>query len=195
MSYIIKVSDSDIQIPCQEGDSILQAVTQAGYEIPYSCKTGICGSCKGQVLAGQVDQPTTFESVSHEERERGLTLFCQAKPTSDIEILPISIIKIDRAAPKVIEAKVYRVTRVTADVTILELRFSAGKRLKFKAGQYLDVIMEDGLRRSYSMANQPKKKWRTYICHVPEGSFMLYGGASQAGNAQIKLLSEVLFER
>lgn len=176
MPYIIKVANSDIQIPCKEGDSILQAVTHAGYEIPYSCKTGICGSCKGQLVAGEVDQPREFESLSLDEREKGLTLFCQAKPISNIEILPLSIIKIDKSVPKIIEAKIYRATQVTADVTILELRFSAGKRVQFKAGQYLDVIMDDGSKRSYSMANQPKKNdgVTLHIRHVSGGKFTSY---------------------
>lgn len=176
MPHVIKVTKSDIQIPCQDGDSILQAITLAGYEVPYSCRTGVCGSCKGQLLSGQVDQPHALESISREEREVGYTLFCQAKPISDIEISPISIIKVDRAAPKVIDAKVYRFTRITPDVTVLDLRFPAGKRIQFKAGQYLDVMMESGLKRSYSMANEPKKNdgVTLHIRHVPDGRFTEY---------------------
>jgi NAD(P)H-flavin reductase len=130
-----------------------------------------------------------LESISKEECDKGFTLFCQAKPLSNIEISPISIIKVDKAAPITIDAKVYRVTRKPPDVTLLELRFPAGKRVQFKAGQYLDIILENGLRRSYSMANQPKKNdgVNLHIRHVAGGEFtkILEGGI--AAGATIKL--------
>ncbi len=84
-------------------------------------------------------------------------LFCQARPKTDLEIVPREIRRTDPAAKSTIDAKVLRVTEAAADVRIVQLRFPAGVRAKFKAGQYLDVILPDGARRSFSMANAPQQ--------------------------------------
>ncbi|HCN89669.1 MAG TPA: flavin oxidoreductase [Oxalobacteraceae bacterium] len=176
MAYTVHVAQSDITFDCVEGMTILDAAKNAGYELPYSCRSGICGSCKGKLLSGSADMPGSSETLSREERDAGYTLFCQARPISDIEIGPRSITKLDPNAHKTVDAKVYRVTRVTDDVSLVQLRFPAGTRVKFKAGQYLQVLMQDGARRSYSMANPPHQSdgVQLHIRHVPGGRFTGY---------------------
>ncbi|SMP72847.1 CDP-6-deoxy-delta-3,4-glucoseen reductase [Noviherbaspirillum suwonense] len=176
MSYLIRVAQSDIEFECAEGATILEAARKGGYELPYSCRTGICGSCKGHLVSGNVDMPGTSEALSAEERDAGYTLFCQARPTSDVEIGARSINKLDPNAHQQVDAKVYKLTRIANDVTVLQLRFPAGKRVRFKAGQYLQVLMADGSRRSYSMANPPHQNdgVQLHIRHLPGGRFSSY---------------------
>jgi NAD(P)H-flavin reductase/ferredoxin len=176
MSYLIRVAQSDIEFECAEGTTILDAARKGGYELPYSCRTGICGSCKGHLVSGSVDMPGTSEALSVEEREAGYTLFCQARPSSDVEIGARSITRLDPNAHQTVDAKVYKLTRVADDVTLLQLRFPAGKRVRFKAGQYLQVLMADGSRRSYSMANPPHQNdgAQLHIRHLPGGRFSSY---------------------
>lgn len=176
MSYKIHVAQSDISFACAEGSTILDAARSAGYELPYSCRTGICGSCKGKILSGAVGTTSHTEALSEQEKAAGYTLFCQARPCSDIEIEARSITRLDPNAHKLIDAKVYKVTRASDDVSMLQLRFPAGTRVKFKAGQYLQVLLADGSRRSYSMANPPHQSDGVllHIRHVPNGRFSAY---------------------
>jgi len=132
--------------------------------MPYSCKRGACASCRGLVRSGEIDTPYPGDIY---------VLFCQARPKSDLEIVPREIRRIDPAAKSTIDAKVLRVTEATDDVRIVQLRFPAGVRAKFKAGQYLDVILPDGARRSFSMANSPQQS-DLAVLHVrviPGGRF------------------------
>jgi 2Fe-2S type ferredoxin len=176
MAYTIQIAQSDIRFDCPEGSTILDAARQAGYELPYSCRTGICGSCKGKVLQGDIETNGHSEALSEEEKAAGYALFCQARPCSDVEVGARSITKLDPNAHKLINAKVYKVSRVSADVSVLQLRFPAGTRVKFKAGQYLQVLLADGARRSYSMANPPHQSDGAllHIRHVADGRFSQY---------------------
>jgi NAD(P)H-flavin reductase/ferredoxin len=189
MSYQIRVAQSDIEFECAEGTTILDAARKGGYELPYSCRNGICGSCKGHLVSGSVDIPATSEALSAEERDAGYTLFCQARPTSDVEIGARSITKLDPNAHQTVDAKVYKLTRVADDVTLLQLRFPTGKRVRFKAGQYLQVLMADGSRRSYSMANPPHQNdgVQLHIRHLPGGRFSSYLEATAAAGDMVKV--------
>jgi 2Fe-2S type ferredoxin len=179
MTYTVHVPQSDqpgIQFDCPPGTTILDAAKAAGYELPYSCRTGACGSCKGKILSGNVDMPDASEGLTKEERAAGMALFCQAKPCSDVEIGARSITRFDPNAQKIVDAKIYRVTRVTDDISLLQLRFPVGTRVKFKAGQYLQVLLEDGARRSFSMANPPHQNdgVQLHVRHLPGGKFSGY---------------------
>ena len=163
-SFTIRVADTDIAFPCDAGTTILEAARLAGYEMPYSCRRGACASCRGLVRSGEIDTPYPGDLY---------TLFCQATPKSDLEIVPREIRRIDPAARSTIDTKVLRVVRAADDVRIVQLRFPAGVRAKFKAGQYLDVILADGARRSFSMANAPQQS-DVAVLHVrvvPGGKF------------------------
>ena len=164
MSFTIRVARTDISFPCDAGTTILEAARLAGYEMPYSCKRGACASCRGLVRCGEVETPYPGDLY---------TLFCQARPKSDLEIVPREIRRIDPNAKSTIEAKVLRVIDAADDVKIVQLRFPPGVRVKFKAGQYLEVILDDGARRSFSMANAPQQS-DLAVLHVrviPGGRF------------------------
>ena len=173
MSHTIRVAGSEIAFACAPETTILDAAQVAGYAMPYSCRNGICGSCKGRVTRGEVAVSRTLDGVSAEERASGYTLFCQAKPCSDLEIVPRQIERIDPNARKLVTAKVYRVERPADDVAVLQLRFPAGTRVKFKAGQYLQVVLDGGERRSFSMANPPQQSdgVHLHVRVVPGGRF------------------------
>ena len=176
MAYKIHIAQSDISFDCAAGSTILDAARQAGYELPYSCRTGICGSCKGKILQGEIAPSSHTEALSEHEKSAGYALFCQARPLSDIEIGARSVTRLDPNAHKQINAKVYKVSRVSDDVSVLQLRFPAGTRVKFQAGQYLQVLLADGTRRSYSMANPPHQSDGAllHIRHVRNGRFSGY---------------------
>ncbi len=163
-SFIIRVANTDIAFACDAGTTILEAARRAGYEMPYSCQRGACASCRGLVRSGEIVTPYPGDLY---------VLFCQARPKSDLEIVPREIRRIDPAAKSLIDAKVLRVVEAADDVRIVQLRFPPGVRARFKAGQYLDVILADGARRSFSMANAPQQS-DVAVLHVrvlPGGRF------------------------
>jgi NAD(P)H-flavin reductase/ferredoxin len=176
MAYTIRVAQSEFSFDCAAQTTVLEGAKKAGFDLPFSCRNGVCGSCKGKVLAGTFDVPENLEGLSEEERAAGYTLFCQARPMSDLEIAVRSISRTDPNAIKTVKAKVYKTTRATQDVSLLQLRFPAGTRIPFKAGQYLQVVLEDGARRSYSMANPSTQNdgASLHIRHVRGGRFSHY---------------------
>ncbi len=167
MSTSIRIAGTDVAFACTEGQTLLDAALHAGIEMPYSCRKGVCGNCAGAVLAGEVRCPAS--DVAGPD----LHLYCQCVPLGDVEIAPAAWHRIDPSARKTFTVKVYRNTRAAADVSVLQLRLAASQRAKFKAGQYLQVVLPDGSRRAYSIANPPHESdmLQLHIRHVAGGRF------------------------
>jgi NAD(P)H-flavin reductase/ferredoxin len=167
MTYDVRIAGTDQHFPCEAGQNILDAGLRAGFEMPYSCRKGVCGNCAGGLASGEVQCPTT------DVPEPGQHLYCQCVPLGDIEIVPAAWHRIDPHARKTFSVKVYRNTLAADDVSVLQLRLPVGQRAKFKAGQYLQVALPDGSRRSYSMANPPHESdtLQLHIRHVQGGQF------------------------
>ncbi len=167
MAYDIRIAGTELHFACEADQNILDAALKAGIEMPYSCRKGVCGNCVGDVAAGAVDSPAS------EAKPAGRHLFCQCRPQGDLEIVPESWHRIDPAARKTFTAKVFRNTLAADDVSVLQLRLPAGQRAKFRAGQYLQVVLPDGSRRCYSMANPPHESdaLQLHIRHVAGGQF------------------------
>lgn len=175
MAFKISVADTPISFPCEPAESVLDAAQRAGYEIPYSCRKGVCGTCRGQLKSGEARAYAGEAQSSPNEAYRQV-LFCQTRPRSDLEIIPRSIGKADPFARKTLTARVFRIRRVADDVALVHLRFPAGVRVRFKAGQHLNLILDNGERRDFSMANPPSESdgVQLHIRHVPGGAFTSY---------------------
>jgi CDP-4-dehydro-6-deoxyglucose reductase len=140
----------------QDDETILDAALREGHVISYGCRNGACGTCKGTVLAGAVDYGVYQESaLTDAEKRLGLALFCQAKPLSDIVIECREVNAANDIQIRTLPCRVQKMERVTADIMVLYLKLPASERLQFLAGQYIDILMKDGSRRSLSMANGP----------------------------------------
>ncbi len=175
MNFTISVENSAISFPCDRGETVLNAAQRAGYELPYSCRKGVCGTCKSKLVSGEM-RAYSGDTLTEQERAAGQVLLCQARPRSDLTIAPREIKKIDPFARRTLTARVFRITRVAEDITFVHLRFPAGIRIHFKAGQNLEVILPDGERRNFSMANPPHESdgVQLHIRHVPGGAFTGY---------------------
>lgn len=150
----MQVAHSDHRFPCAPGETILEAAQRAGLEIPYSCRKGVCITCQGKVSAGSVEASGSVRSA--EDGGAFDALFCSARPRSDVTIAPRRISRpMGMGQPREVTARVFRKQLVAPGVTRLHLRFPIGQRVAFKAGQYMDVLLPDGRRRSYSMGNSP----------------------------------------
>jgi NAD(P)H-flavin reductase/ferredoxin len=184
MTFAIRITGSDIAFACAAGETVLDAAERAGYSLPYSCRKGVCTTCAGVLFAG-----AAMIRRRHIQGPCADVLLCQTRPLSDLTIEPTRIEKRDPLARKRIKARVFRLHRPTADVSILQLRFPAGVRAKFRAGQYLRVIMADGDSRNFSMANPPQESdgAELHIRHVPLGRFSESVLASLATGDQLDL--------
>jgi ferredoxin len=130
MTFTVSVDASDIEFPCEPGETVLDAAERAGYSLPYSCRKGVCATCEGDLRRGEV-----AVGSKHFAGPRGDVLLCQARPRSNVLIYPRRIRRRDPDARKTVTAKVYRINRPVDDVAILQLRFPASIRAKFLAGQ------------------------------------------------------------
>ncbi len=182
MSFNVTVRPSNKTFACQSGQSVLEAALAAGIVLPYGCKNGACGSCKGKVLAGHVTHgPHQQSALPAHEQAAGSALFCCAHPDGDLEIEARVVAAAGDILPKKMPSRVSAIERLSDDVILLKLQLPANEKLQFFAGQYLEFILRDGSRRSYSMANAPHAEGpaELHIRHMPGGKFTdaLFGAA------------------
>lgn len=158
MTHIVTMQPSGNSFAVEENESILAAAMRSGYTLPYGCRNGACAACKGKVITGTVDHGNPQNSALADfEKRDGLTLFCQAIPKSDITIEAREIETSGDIEVRRLPSRVQEIKRVTEDVVILKLKLPANERFQFFAGQYIDVLLREGKRRSYSMGNPPHK--------------------------------------
>ncbi len=136
------------------GETLLDAGLRQDINLPYECRNGGCGACKCTVLAGKVD-PGLYQpsALSAEELAQGKVLLCCATALDDAEIE----YEASAAAPEFKEyrGRVVKMEKLTYDVMRVLLRLPEGQQIPFKAGQYINVILDDGQRRAFSFANPP----------------------------------------
>ena len=174
MAHRVTVQPSGSAFTVPEGDTILAAALSEGFHLPYGCRNGACGSCKGKLVAGEIDYGKyQHTALSADERAAGYALFCVAKPLSDVTIESREIGAVKDLVVRKLPCRVHKIERVTDDVVILQLKLPATERLQFLAGQYIEFILKDGVRRSFSMANAPHDDefLQLHVRHVPGGSF------------------------
>jgi CDP-4-dehydro-6-deoxyglucose reductase len=178
---VLKPSGHAFEVP--DGQSVLQAGLDAGYQLPYSCREGVCRTCRGTIHEGKVDYGNVHPNyLSDADKAKGYALLCQAKPLSDLVVEVHELQGLAGIRPRKIPARVERLERAAPDVAVLGLKLPANEQFKFVAGQYIDLLLKDNKRRSYSIANPPKadgvKELELHIRHTPGGLFteQVFGG-------------------
>jgi CDP-4-dehydro-6-deoxyglucose reductase len=157
MPHKVTIQSSGHAFTVNDGETVLAAALREGIVIAYGCRSGVCGTCKGSLIEGAVDYGTYHEqAMSEAERRAGKALFCQARPHSDLLIQCREIgAAVKGIQIKMLPARVAKMQRLAPDVMLLELKLPANERLQFLAGQYVDLLIRGGIRRSFSMANAP----------------------------------------
>jgi CDP-4-dehydro-6-deoxyglucose reductase len=170
----VTLQPSGQQFQVEDGESVLTAALRQGFVLPYGCKDGACGSCKGKILSGSVDygayQP---KALTDDEKAQGKALFCQAKPLTDLVLEARAIGAVKDIQIKKLPCRVQQLERRADDVMVLKLKLPANEKLVFLAGQYIDFLLKDGTRRSFSMANPPHDAEfvELHVRHVAGGQF------------------------
>jgi CDP-4-dehydro-6-deoxyglucose reductase, E3 len=170
----VTVQPSGQSFDVEESESVLTAALRQGVMLPYGCKNGACGSCKGKIVSGTVDYGHYHARVlTEDERAHGKALFCQARPLGELVIECRTIGAAKDIAVRLLPCRVQKLDKVADDVVIAQLKLPANERLQFLAGQYIDFLLKGGERRSFSMANPPHadELIELHIRHVPGGSF------------------------
>ena len=174
MTFQITVKPSGRQFSCEADETILNAAIRAGVGLPYGCKNGACGTCKGMVLSGAVTHgPHQQKALSPADADKGFSLFCCAHPHSDIEIEAREVLGIGEFPIKKLPSRVAKLEKAADDVMLISLQLPASEKLQYRAGQYIEFILKDGKRRSYSLANAPhlSEQVTLHIRHMPGGLF------------------------
>lgn len=174
MVFQVTVQPSGRQFSVNEDESVLQAALREGVGLPYGCRSGACGSCKGKVLQGQVThRPYQASALTEDDIEQGKALFCCAQPIEDLIIEAREVSGFKEMQIKKLPCRVESIERTNSDVIVLKLKLPANEKFDFMAGQYLDFLLKDGKRRSFSLANSPHDAalLELHIRHYPGGSF------------------------
>jgi CDP-4-dehydro-6-deoxyglucose reductase len=170
----VKLQPSGLEFQVLEGESVLAAALRQGFVLPYGCRNGACGSCKGKLVEGTIDYGVyQKKALPDVERERGAALFCQAKPLSDLIVEARTVGAAKDVQIKTLPCRVQRLERLADDVMAIYLKLPANERLQFLAGQYIEFLLKDGTRRSFSMANAPHddELIQLHVRHVAGGQF------------------------
>jgi CDP-4-dehydro-6-deoxyglucose reductase len=152
----VSLSKSNISFSAAPDQSLLDAALGASLNLPHSCKSGNCGSCRARLLQGEVHYPNGPPlGLSDAEAAEGFVLMCQARARSDLCIEIHQVTTPEQALIKRLPARIERTSSLSHDVKGLYLRLPAAESFRFEAGQYLDIMLSGGRRRSFSIASPP----------------------------------------
>ena len=181
--FHVRVEPSGRQFDVNPDQTILAAALQAGVALPHGCKNGACGLCKGKVVQGTVEHTAHNEaSLPPAEREQGFALFCSAHPTSDVVIQARIADGLEGIVSRRVPGRIEHLEWPAPDVAILRIKLPATEAFVFRPGQYVDIMLPNGQRRSYSIASGSAGEGTIdfHIRHMPGGEFtdMLFAQAT-----------------
>ena len=175
MTFTVTVEPSGRTFEVARDQPILSAAILQSIGLPYGCKDGACGSCKSKLLDGKVMHGAhQTKALSLEEEAAGYILPCCATPLDDLVIESKQVAAAGQFPVHKMPARVTALRRAAPDVMVMTLQLPANTPLQYHAGQYVEFILKDGTRRSYSMATAPHLCPGTmdlHIRHMPGGKF------------------------
>ena len=177
MPFTVTVQPSGRSFAVERDEPVLSAAIRHGVGMPYGCRDGACSSCKCRLLQGRVIHGAhQVRALSAAEEDAGWMLPCCAAPQTDLTIEVRALAGSGDTAPRKMPCRVRSLKRAAPDVMIVTLQLPANDVLRFRAGQYVEFILADGSRRSYSIATAPDAAVAAagvelHIRHMPGGKF------------------------
>jgi CDP-4-dehydro-6-deoxyglucose reductase len=177
MSLNVTLKPADRTFAVERDEPILVAAMRQGIGLPYGCRDGACGSCKSRLLEGRVIHGVHQQkALSAAEEEAGFILTCCATPQTDCVVEARSVPGAGEYAVLKLPSRVLSIERPAPDVAVIKLQLPANQNLQYRAGQYVEFILRDGARRSYSMANAQHNLGsppaiELHLRHMPGGKF------------------------
>lgn len=174
MSFKVVVKPSNREFTMEAGETVLDAALRNGLSFPYGCRSGVCGACKNKVLEGELDYGGGLPpALDDQDVAAGFGLFCQGHAKSDL-VLEVKEVETPRDIPlKNLPTRISHAEPLSDDVMRVCLKLPETERMQFLAGQYIDVLMADNKRRSFSLANPPHEDafLELHIRHIAGGRF------------------------
>ena len=174
LQYQVELKKSGRTFTVEEDETVLEAAIRQGVQLPYGCKNGACGSCKGKLLEGRMEHGDHSQSaLSTLDETAGATLLCCAHPKSNV-LIDVREIQGGGDIPvRKVPCRVQAIAYPSDDVAILQLQLPASERFQFLAGQYVEFLLKDNKRRAYSIASPPHQEGsiELHIRHLPGGLF------------------------
>jgi len=197
LSYQVELKTSGKKFSVKADETVLEAALRQSINLPYGCKNGACGSCKGRLLTGKITHGDHSQSaLSPADETAGATLLCCAHPQTDLLIEVREVQGGGDIPVRKVPCRINTIKFASDDVAILQLQLPASERFQFLAGQYLEFLLKDNKRRAYSIASAPHEEepLELHIRHLPGGLFTdpLFG--QTADGKQIKEKDILRFE-
>jgi CDP-4-dehydro-6-deoxyglucose reductase len=156
MPFTVTIQSSGHHFTVEESESVLDAALRQGIILPYGCRNGACGSCMGTLASGRVEYPNgTPLALGERDQASHKALFCQARPTSDLDIIVREVDAARDIEVRTFPCRVEKLEHLAHDVIRIYLKLPASDRMQFLAGQYIDVLIEGHEPRAFSIANAP----------------------------------------
>jgi len=174
MSFQISIQPSGRSFTVEPGETMLAAGIRQGIGLPYGCKDGACGSCKCKKLSGAVVHGAhQSKALSADEEAQGFVLTCCGVAQSDVLLESRQVTEAGAFPIRKMPSRVAAMERKSHDVILLRLQLPANDPFNYRPGQYVEFLLRDGSRRSYSMANAPHTgpALELHIRHMPGGKF------------------------
>ncbi len=190
MKFSVIVEPEGTSFEVSDSESVLDAAMRQDIPLAYSCRDGLCGACKARLLEGSVtyhdDRP---EALSDADVQEGLALLCQAQPSSDLRLEANIADAIAGIPIRKMPCRVSSSEQLSHDVMRIILTLPGKIKFHFLAGQYIDFILKDGHRRSYSIANAPHNgdHIELHVRYVEGGEFAEYAFGNMPEKAMLRI--------
>ena len=174
MAKTVHLVPSGKRFQVEDGETVLAAALRQGVHLPYGCRTGSCGTCRAHVQQGESRYPDGPPlALTALEMNAGEALLCRAVPESDLTVEAQEITAMAKLRVRAMPCRVARMEILAHDVMGLHLRLPAVERMQFLPGQYIDILLPDNHRRSFSLANPPHddEYLELHVRNVPGGLF------------------------
>ena len=190
MPFRVRIAPSGKSFTVDDDERILAAALRQGVHLPYDCRNGTCGSCRARVVDGEVAYPDGRPAaLTDRDREQGNALLCSALARADLVVEAEEGDPAQAVPVRTLPCRVARREQLAHDVMRLYLKLPESQRLRFRAGQYIDILTRDGQKRAFSLANPPHDDafLELHVRHVPGGTFSEYVFGSLEDKALLRI--------
>lgn len=174
-AFTVELAPGGRQFAAAPGQTLLDAGLAAGLCLPYQCRTGDCGTCRAVVVSGEVERLAAPYVLDEAALAAGACLLCRTQARAALTLDCAEIAGVPGLPLRRLTVRVAALEKPAADVAVLRLQLPAGQTLEYLAGQYVDVLLRDGRRRSYSLSAAPGAdacgQLELHIRHLPGGAF------------------------
>lgn len=157
MSHLVLIKPSSLRLVVNEDETVLDAALREGFHFPHDCYSGICGACRGRVLEGQVCYQDAMlpSGLTSDEQAEGEALFCSAMPKTDLIIEVENVLDPLQTKLQTVSYQIMSAELLTGHVYRVMLQAMTEQPLRYRAGQYIEILCDHEMGRPFSIANAP----------------------------------------